>query len=518
VTTVEAPPLWPHQARGVEMAADTLREMFAEPPGSNSRSLLVAAPCGSGKTRLMAELARRADAKGKKVGIFTNRKILTSQSSDALTLADIYHGVLAAGHRADWERAVQVISIPTVASRVFDKKTWQLPVLDLVMIDEAHSNKADTGVRIITHYKELDVPIIGVSATPVGLGFSHEVRGRTVPLYDRLITIAQPSELLRHGSLVDVDIFAPDEPDMKGVQTSKSGEWVAKQATKRAMETLVFGSVLEEYLKLNPWKLPTLCWAPGVEASLGLVKKFNDAGVSAAHLDGETPDHERVRLREMSRSGEIKILCSCGVLREGADYPWICHGILIQPCGALSSFLQIVGRLLRAYPGKTRAVLQDHAGAAWRHGSPLLDREWVLEDTDRAIAKRLKQGRRNGEPQDITCPNCHGMRRSGPVCPHCGHQHVRSVRNVRTVEGKLVRVVGDPVKRRGGSDADRVWLSCLYAAASSGQTLEQAAHAFRRRTGNYLPAGLKNTPRRGDYAWKKLAADVYPWLTKKGKR
>lgn len=492
-------PLWPHQDRCITLTEQAVR--------AGHRAVCITSPTGGGKTRIIAELSRRATAKGKRVGIFTNRKILTSQASQVLADHDIEHGVMAAGYAPDLFPGVQVLRLQTLTARV-NSGQWELPEFDLVIIDEAHSNKAETATRILDHYKERRAVRLGFTATPVGLGH----------LYSALVVAGTNSELRQCGAIVPCDVFAPDEPDMKGVQKTRAGEYALRAAAKRVMETLVFGNVLSHWQRLNPFALPTLLFAPGVEESRWFAHEFQVRGVTAAHLDAESDETERRVVLAGSRHGTIKIVCSCGILREGADLPWIRHGVLIQTCAAVSTYLQIVGRLLRAHPGKDRATLQDHAGAWHRHGSPNADRVWRLEENDRDIARKRTKAAQDGlDRQPVCCPRCNGVRQGGPKCPHCGHEHQRSVRQVRMTDGTLKKVTGAAIKRkRQVSEDAKVWTSCLYSAAACNQSLAQAAGNFHRKTGRYVSAcGLDNLPAQGSVDWQRKISEVYPWIGKR---
>jgi hypothetical protein len=277
----------------------------------------------------------------------------------------------------------------------------------------------------------------------------------------------------------------------------------------------VFGDVFDHWRRLNPAARPTLLFAPGVPESHWFVEQFRQRGVEALHLGDETPDDERQAALAAHREGRVKVICSYGILREGADLPWAWHGILLQACGGLSTYLQIVGRLLRGYEGKERAILQDHSGAWHRHGSPNADREWRLGETDRNIASRVQHARQRGEgpAEPICCPKCQGIRAAGPKCPHCGHEHVRSIRMVRMTGGQLKKMQGPTVKRRKlCTNDERLWTSCLYAAAHTGHTLSQARGHFAQRAGKPLPDYLPNMPSPGSLDWDRRALDVYPWL------
>lgn len=160
------PDLLPHQLRILSHLTNIL-------PDSRGRAIVITAPTGGGKTRVMTELVEWAQNIGWKSVIYTNRRILTFQNSEAL---DIDHGVRSAEYAnandADPNLFFDVVisSIPTEQSRVFRRGVWLLHDADLVIVDEAHSNKSGTAKKIIEHHLEEQAVVLGFTATPVGLG------------------------------------------------------------------------------------------------------------------------------------------------------------------------------------------------------------------------------------------------------------------------------------------------------------------------------------------------------------
>lgn len=464
------------------------------------RRILITSPTGMGKSRLaFINIGARWAASGKRVVILTNRRVLTSQTGKALSTADADYGVVAAGYDLETRKNLTVCSIQTLFSRVAKMEAMELPPADLVIVDEAHGNKAGVANYIMTEYLERGAIILGITATPVGLAKN----------YDHLIVAGTNSSGRACGALVPCDVFAPDEPDMKGVKKVR-GEYVQGSMAERVMETIVFADVFKHWRRLNPMGKPTILFAPGVKESLWFRDEFQKLGVQAEHIDGDTPESERQRLFVGSRERAIPVICSCGVLREGADLPWAEHGILVQACCGLSTYLQIVGRLLRSHPGKQRATLQDHSGAWHRHGSPNSDRDWDLADTDVAIAKMRKASLQRGEIQEgIRCPACSSVRKQGPKCPFCGHEHIKSVRVVRMLNGELKKMHGPVTKKRPDRQA---WTQCLYACGLSGRTLNQAAGLFKRKCGRPLPVELYP---KDSNDWHRPVADVYPFTVRR---
>lgn len=492
-------PLWAHQDYGVSR--------FFQALDAGEKEICLTTPTGGGKTRLASEIARRMVERELRVMLFTDRKLLTRNGSENFAKFGIDHGVIAAGYPMDLMRRVQVASIQTVQSWVFRRKKLELPPFDLAIFDEAHKRTFD---GVIEACRARGTPYLGLTATPVGVGDN----------YKTLIVAGTNSSLRDCKALVPCDVFAPSEPDMKGVRMEK-GEYVYKDMVKRVMQCIVFADVFNHWKRLNPFAEPTLLFAPGIPESRWFVQEFERMGVRAAHIDGETPDAERLDIIEGSRRRDIKVVCSFGVLREGVDLPWIHYGVLVQVCGSLKTYLQIVGRLLRAHPGKARACLQDHAGAWHRHGSPNQDRAWDLSCTDKTLADARKKARERGdEAEPICCPKCNAIRSAGPKCPRCGYEHTKSVRMVRTVTGELRRMVGPTVKKKKEvSEDQKVWKSCLFAGAARRMTVKQAMGWFRQQTGHAVPDSVEPPPPpAGSLDLDRACGTVWPWLFRRKKK
>ena len=111
------------------------------------------------------------------------------------------------------------------------------------------------------------------------------------------------------------------------------------------------------------------------------------ASISTDIIPGSEPmpTAERDRIFAAFRAGEITILCACAVVDEGLDVPGAGCIQLVRPTRSLRLLRQLQGRVLRASPGKDRALLIDH-GPSWRE-LPLPDEEiaWSLDTTEVAM-------------------------------------------------------------------------------------------------------------------------------------
>ena len=450
------------------------------------RRLCVQGPTGSGKTVAFLALARQEVENGGSVVVYTDRKTIRSQISSVFESQDLYHGIRAAGYKPSLCANVQVSSVMTERSRCLSADPiWELHRATLVIVDEAHRNRAKTARTILDRHHDQGAFITGWTATPVGL------KG----VYEELFAMTSLQEMRDAGYLVFCDVYAPEEVDMSGVRMV-SGEFHQGLARQRVRESLVIGRVVEHYDKLNPEHRPTVLFAPGVPESRWLTEQLAWHGISAAHIDAKTPDTKRQKIFAAWRDRDIEIVSNFGVLQEGFDFQQCAHAILARPTAKVSTYLQMVGRILRAAPGKDRAVLQDHTGSFWRHGSPNDDRVWGLSDTDQSISrKRKKKPTRDGPS---LCPQCGAVRYSIPgyygYCPKCGYQGEHLKRIVRQTDGKLVKVRSKPAGESKRDNLLREWRSCIFVAARSGMTAGQAVIMLKRKTDQWISQRVSPWP------------------------
>ena len=112
------------------------------------------APCASGKTRMITMLFQRELDRGGRPIVFTNRRVVRKQLSQALEERGIRVGNRAAGMKPDLHCPAQVASIPTEAKRSLNAyHPWSLHRATIAIIDEAHENKSQTARDIMDAYE-----------------------------------------------------------------------------------------------------------------------------------------------------------------------------------------------------------------------------------------------------------------------------------------------------------------------------------------------------------------------------
>lgn len=508
--TIDDRPEWPHQT----YAIDRIFQLI----DSGCRRILVTSPTGGGKSLIQFKAALKfIEDLRSGVALFASRKFLIEQMCRGLKAVNVPYGVRAANHDGSRHEPFQVCSIQTEFSRVVKRHQWEPHDCGMFIVDEAHMNEDGNMCQsVYKRYIDNGAVKVGFTATPLGLGGG----------YDELVVAGTNGDLRACGALVPATHFGCSEPDMRHIRKYQIGEEISEgDNVKAIMAPGIVGRVLQKYRELNPQGLPAIGFGPGVAESFGFAEAFVEAGIPAAHIDGDrvwingewmvSNEDSRGKLLEMSRTNQVRIVWSRFVLREAVDMPWLRHGIFATVFGSLQSYLQSGGRLLRSCPpvGKDSVTVQDHGGNWWRHGSLNADRNWRLGATDRVMANlRTDEYGGTGEPGDppppepFLCKACNTvlilrriMQNFMAVCPRCGHEmdFRRRSRPVIQKDGELVEHVGNIFSRRRTEvrpDTHQRWRNYFFRARNGNMTFHQAAGLFYHENGYYPPRTLPLMP------------------------
>lgn len=507
---------WPHQIRGVEQTKASIAR--------GERRICLTSPTGGGKSRMACRLIKEALDEVKKVVMYTNRRLMTEQTSGVFEAAGLTHGIRSAGYQDERWCDLQIASIQTEHSRTVRRGQRTLHDADLVIVDEAHLNKGEAARAILDAHHADGAAIVGLTATPIDL----------TGMYDTLVVAGTNSELRKCGALVPAIHYGCDEPDLKRIKGLRMGEDLTESQNRMAMGQArngqadkrlcqMFGRVIEWYEKLNREHRPTILFAPGVAESRWFAEQFCSAGISAAHIDGQevwingrlekTSRQAREDAIGGSQDGSVKVLCNRFVLREGIDAPWLDHGIFACVFGSVQSYLQSGGRLLRAHPSLDHVTIQDHGGHWWRAGLGSLnaDRYWDLSLSGAmicGIAEDRLRAKKDREP--VRCPRC-GMILTRRVCP-CGYEAgtERKSRPVVQSDGTLKEMIGDIYRPRRlyvRPNMQDLWTKMYWRARNArwDATFRQAEAMFAQENNwCWPPRTLRFMPLEEDDFWRKV--------------
>jgi len=121
-----------------------------------------------------------------------------------------------------------------------------------------------------------------------------------------------------------------------------------------------------------------------------MVGRFTDVGVSARVVHGGQGADERRAHLAAFRARTVDVLVNCMVLTEGTDLPLAECVMIARPTTHAGLYIQMVGRVLRPYPGKTEAIVIDVVGASRKHAlAGLVDLIGERDEVERREAEDL---------------------------------------------------------------------------------------------------------------------------------
>jgi superfamily II DNA or RNA helicase len=358
---------------------------------SGTRSIVCQLPTGGGKTILFATAVHEANQKGLKCLVLAHREELIVQAADKLEIiTNNPVGIIKAGYPTNYDRDIQVASIQSLTRRL-----KHCPEFDLIVVDEAHHSTSRTYREVLNRFP--NARVLGVTATPIrldGKGF----RG----IFDELICGVTVSELIESGSLSQYKYFATETSmSVEGVG-KRQGDFKTEDVARANPVAGLAGDVVKSYRDYLEGKQAVI-FCINVEHSIAIAAHFNAAGIIAHHLDGNTPSSERADVMNQFRDKQLQVLTNCALFDEGLDIPSLDGVILARPTQSLSRFLQMVGRALRPFEGKDRAIIIDLAGNYERLGMPDDTRVWTLDGLEKKQRNRSKlvRNKETGEVEEV---------------------------------------------------------------------------------------------------------------------
>jgi DNA repair protein RadD len=398
---------------------------------AGARAPLLALPTGGGKTVIMADILRSIAARGRSAMVLVHRRELIAQTSAKLSLADVPHGIIAAGTAAA-DAPIQVASVQTLARRL--ERISAQP--DLIVVDEAHHAIAGTWGRTLSHWP--DALRLGVTATPV----RRDGRGLR-EVFDQLVLGPSTAELIGSGFLCPARIYAPAPVADLSRLRRRAGDFAPDQAADAMDRPTVTGDAIEHYRRLASGQR-AIVFCCNVNHAEHVAAAFNHAAIPAATLLGSTDPVRRDVAVASFAAGDLQVLVTVDVVSEGFDIPAAGCAILLRPTQSLGLYLQQVGRVLRPAPSKQAAIVLDHVGNVHRHGFPDDPREWSLDD-------RLRRSGSAGPaaPTVRTCEQCFAAFAPAPICPVCGADCApQPRRQLKQVDGELRELKREAVRQR----------------------------------------------------------------------
>lgn len=383
--------LRPYQQEAVQSAVQFFRR--------SHRPAVVVLPTGSGKSLVIAELARIARGR---VLVLAHVKELVEQNHAKYEALAGQAGIYSAGlKRRETQDKVVFGSIQSVARHLDDFDE----AFSLLIIDECHriSQDEDTQYQLVLKHlleQNEQLKTLGLTATPyrMGIGWIYEYHAKgqrmseETRFFDTCVYELTLRELIRDGYLTQPLVMSAlaVQYHFGELELGDSGAFeeddllAVLRKSKRATP-----KIIEQVKGLMEDREAAMIFASTVAHAKEIMEYLPED--EAALILGSTPQIERDRLIQKFKQKELRYMVNVSVLTTGFDAPHVDLIALLRPTESISLFQQIVGRGLRLSPGKTNCLILDYAGNGYDLYAPEVG---------------SPRPNSQSEPVEVICPQC----------------------------------------------------------------------------------------------------------------
>ncbi|MFF5009638.1 DEAD/DEAH box helicase [Streptomyces phaeochromogenes] len=354
---------------------------------TGGRRLAVLLPTGAGKTVVFSHLAAEQHDRGIRTLVVAHREELIKQAAAKIRAVapHLNVGIVKAELDEHQDADVIVASIQTLAVR---KRREAITGVGLVIVDEAHHAAAPTYMEVLQHFGCFDrTPAAGFTAT------MRREDGGLAEVWERIVYTRDILEMIADRHLVNVrgKAVRVADLDLDSVK-SRAGDLQDGQLGQALDDSGAAAVVADAYTKFAADR-PGVVFTPTVDTAQSMADVLNSRGIRTAAVWGDMPREERGATLKAYADGDLQVLSNCMVLTEGFDAPWASCAVIARPTKSASLYVQMVGRVLRPWPGKRDALVLDVMGASTRHKlatlADLTEREVAVDDDESLAAAVL---------------------------------------------------------------------------------------------------------------------------------
>ncbi|MCL5426445.1 MAG: DEAD/DEAH box helicase [Gammaproteobacteria bacterium] len=391
VSKVATPHLRPYQREAVKRVVVHFR--------ASSEPAVVVLPTGSGKSLVIAELARLARGR---VLVLAHVRELVEQNHAKYQAYGLKADIFSAGLKR--KEANRQVVFGSVQSVVRNLQRFNDANFTLLVIDESHrvSLNEDASYRqVIDHLRQHNpqLKILGLTATPYRLGqgfiyYRHHhgmVRGSEDSFF-RDCVFEQPLRLMvKQGYLAEpkrLDM-AIEGYDFSALRPSSTGLFQDDELNRVVAGNRATPGIIQQIITRADERQGVMIFAATVahaEEIMGYLPR-----AEAALITGATASRERTALIDAFKARELKYLVNVAVLTTGFDAPHVDLIAILRPTESVSLYQQMVGRGLRLSPDKSDCLILDYAGNPWDIFAPEVGEPKPDSDS---------------EPVQVECPAC----------------------------------------------------------------------------------------------------------------
>ena len=355
------------------------------------RSTLLVMPVGTGKTTVVAAIAKQVVADGGRFMFCAHTDELVRQGAEEF---EAYTGIPVAIEKAS-ETAHTARSPLTMASIQSIGQSRRMARFspahyDVVAADEAHRGAAPTSRRVFDYFQ--GAKCLGVTATP-----ARSDKAALSCVFDSIAFEYTMREALDDGWLCP--IVAQQIPvaiDLDKVKMRR-GDWDDVEADEAIRPYL---EKMADMVVEHGEGRSGIIFLPLVATSQVFAKLLKDRGIEAEAVWGTDPDRKE-KIAAL-KSGSLQILTNANLLTEGFNCPRVSMIGPFIPTRSRSRYIQQIGRGTRIFPDKEYLLILDPMWLASKYAAcvPASLFGEVQEVADAATEARRQRGGRGNVRDD----------------------------------------------------------------------------------------------------------------------
>ena len=385
-----------------------------------NESAVIVLPTGSGKSLVIAELARLAK---RKILVLTHVKELVEQNHQKYESYGVKAGIYSAGlKQKETQYQVTFASIQSAARNLQDFSE----AYSLIIIDECHrvnlaspdkdihedkgEDKGESSQdsaknqyqQIIQQLMQVNpqVKLLGLTATPyrLGMGWIYKKHYRGIVrseqkrpfehcIYELPLRYLIKKKYLTEPKLVDATI---EHYDFSSLKENASGDYNSTEVNHLlSNHHRVTQGIIEQVVELSEKRQGIMIFAATVDHAKEIFSYLPSE--HSALITGATDSKERDNLIKSFKKKEIKYLVNVSVLTTGFDAPHVDMIAILRPTQSVSLYQQIIGRGLRLSENKKDCLVIDYTGNDFDLYQPEVGE---------------KKPNSQSQPVQVFCPSC----------------------------------------------------------------------------------------------------------------
>jgi superfamily II DNA or RNA helicase len=140
-----------------------------------------------------------------------------------------------------------------------------------------------------------------------------------------------------------------------------------------------FNVAIADLYKSRFRKVPGVLYTAGVKHANNVAKAFQEVGINAKAVSGETPKRELAEILAGFERGEVDVLCNAMLLAEGWNSPRATICMHLAPTASRRVYQQRVGRVTRRNPGKEAGLVIYFVHPATTHDETIVTLHSLLD-------------------------------------------------------------------------------------------------------------------------------------------